>query len=104
MSFHVLIASKGSGSILEAMRVEVPMIVVPNEDLLDNHQIELAQELSKQGYVVHGRLEALSEALEKLETLRASKRRWPPTNGDGAARADEGHLGNVMDDEMGFVD
>lgn len=48
---------KGSGSILDALRIAVPIIVVPNPDLLDNHQVELAEELARQGYVVHGRLE-----------------------------------------------
>lgn len=46
----------GSGSILEAMRIEVPVIVVPNTDLLDNHQVELAEVLAEQNYVVHGSL------------------------------------------------
>lgn len=48
---------KGSGSILDALRISVPLIVVPNPSLLDNHQVELAEELAKQGYVVHGHLE-----------------------------------------------
>ena len=49
--------SLGSGSILDALRIGVPLIVVPNPDLLDNHQVELAEELATQGYVIHGRLE-----------------------------------------------
>lgn len=48
--------ASGSGSILEALRTSVPLVVVPNPDLLDNHQDELAEELAKQGYVVHGKL------------------------------------------------
>ena len=47
----------GSGSILDALRIAVPLIVVPNPALLDNHQEELAAELATQGYVVHGQLE-----------------------------------------------
>ena len=47
----------GSGSILEALRIGVPLIVVPNPELLDNHQVELAEALAAQGYVVHGSLE-----------------------------------------------
>ena len=47
----------GSGSILDALRISVPLIVVPNPTLLDNHQVELAEELAAQGYVVHGHLE-----------------------------------------------
>lgn len=48
--------SLGSGSILDAMRIEVPVVVVPNADLLDNHQVELAEVLAEQNYVVHGNL------------------------------------------------
>jgi beta-1,4-N-acetylglucosaminyltransferase len=47
----------GSGSILDALRLNIPAIVVPNPSLLDNHQVELAEELASQGYVVHGKLE-----------------------------------------------
>ena len=39
------------------MRLDLPIIVVPNPALLDNHQVELAEELEKQGYVTYGRLE-----------------------------------------------
>ena len=46
----------GSGSILEALRIGVPLIVVPNTDLLHNHQVELAEELAKQDYVIYGKL------------------------------------------------
>jgi len=41
----------GSGTILDAMRFQLPLIVVPNLSLLDNHQKELADELARQGYV-----------------------------------------------------
>lgn len=41
----------GSGTILDAMRLGLTMIVVPNSSLLDNHQEELADELESQGYV-----------------------------------------------------
>ena len=51
------LTSKGSGSILDALRIAVPLIVVPNPSLLDNHQVELAEELAAQGYVIHGHLE-----------------------------------------------
>ena len=46
----------GSGTILDGLRFEIPLIVVPNTDLLHNHQVELAEELAKQNYVVHGKL------------------------------------------------
>lgn len=49
--------SIGAGTVLDAMRLDVPIIVVPNTSLLDNHQAELAGELERQGYVTYGRLE-----------------------------------------------
>lgn len=36
------------------MRLNVPLIVVPNPALLDNHQEELADELERQHYVTKG--------------------------------------------------
>ena len=45
---HVIL---GAGTILDVMRMGVPLIVVPNPRLLDNHQEELARELVRQGYV-----------------------------------------------------
>jgi UDP-N-acetylglucosamine transferase subunit ALG13 len=44
--------SPGSGSILAGLRLGVPLLVVPNQSLKDNHQEELANELQRQGYVV----------------------------------------------------
>ena len=49
----------GSGSILDALRISAPLIVVPNSTLLDNHQVELAEEMAAQGYAVHGHLECV---------------------------------------------
>lgn len=51
---NMLMTSSGAGSILDAMRLCCSIIVVPNESLLDNHQVELAAELEKQGYVIRG--------------------------------------------------
>ena len=53
----VVVSHAGSGSVLDAMRYGVPCVVVPNPDLLHNHQLELARELARLQYVVHGRLE-----------------------------------------------
>jgi beta-1,4-N-acetylglucosaminyltransferase len=95
----LLTCISGSGSILDALRTGVPVIVVPNETLLDNHQVELAEALAEQEYVVHGRLAQLPQALADAEKLRQRSLEWPPVN-SGPQRG----LKGIMDDEMGFLD
>ncbi|KIX00643.1 uncharacterized protein Z518_09708 [Rhinocladiella mackenziei CBS 650.93] len=53
----VVISHAGSGSILDVLRLGIPLIVVPNTDLLHNHQVELAEILAEQDYLVRGKLE-----------------------------------------------
>lgn len=48
---------KGTGTILAAHRMSIPIVVVPNPSLLDNHQVELAEALAASGQVIYGRLE-----------------------------------------------
>jgi beta-1,4-N-acetylglucosaminyltransferase len=90
----------GSGTILDALRVAVPLIVVPNEELLDNHQIELAEALAEHGYVVHGRLTELTAAIFAAEDLRIRQQSWPPLNSGPAAKG----LRDVIDEELGRLD
>jgi len=90
---------KGSGTILDALRTGVPIIVVPNETLLDNHQVELAEELASQEYVIYGRLPNLAQALQDAEVLRAKQKSWPPINSGPAVS-----LKAILDEEMGFFD
>lgn len=49
----------GTGSILDGLRAGLPLVVVPNPSLADNHQQELAEALAKQGYVIVGKLESV---------------------------------------------
>lgn len=48
---HEVDRHTGSGSILDALRLNKLLIVVPNPTLLDNHQIELAEALEQRGYL-----------------------------------------------------
>lgn len=76
----------------------LPIVVVPNTQLLNDHQTEMAKHLSKEGYAImsSGRqvnltyagkmpiltrhsTEDLKEAIHKLELLwEENKTRWPP--------------------------
>jgi len=96
----------------------LPTVVVPNPDLLDNHQLELAEVLAEQNYVVHGKLEyaistlhgidrtltrasKLSEALPQVEVLRSKMKQWPPVVGTNEKTPRQA-LAHVMDDELGY--
>lgn len=40
----------GTGTILDAWKLGIPLVVVPNTSLLDDHQTEMAKHLAKEGY------------------------------------------------------
>lgn len=50
-----VISHAGAGSLLEGLRLARKMLVVVNEQLMDNHQIELGEVMSKRGYVLLAR-------------------------------------------------
>jgi len=97
----------GAGTILDGLRLSVPLVVVPNPSLLDNHQDELAEELARQGYVVHGKIDSpkgLEEAVAQSEARRTTQTAaWPPVNKGGAPEAATRGMAGVMDEEMGFL-
>lgn len=38
------------------MRLYIPLVVVPNPDLAENHQVQLAKKLEELEYIVYGKL------------------------------------------------
>lgn len=39
---------------MDALKINTRVIAVPNTDLMGNHQMELAEEFAKQGWLIHG--------------------------------------------------
>ncbi|EWZ37610.1 glycosyltransferase family 28 C-terminal domain-containing protein [Fusarium oxysporum Fo47] len=93
----LVISHAGTGTILDAWKMGLPLIVVPNIQLLNDHQTEMAKYLSKEGYAImsSGRYvnlylqpslllildsaEDLEEAIHKVGLLwEENKTRWPP--------------------------
>ena len=50
----LIISHAGAGTILEVLRMGKRLVIVPNQALMDNHQVELAEELDRLGYCVCG--------------------------------------------------
>ena len=96
----------------------MPLVVVPNTDLLHNHQVELAEILEEQEFVVYGKLEYetvasqtsasltrdlrsnLSSSISQVEALRLKMKQWPPLR-SGEEKYEHG-LADVMAEEMGW--
>ncbi|KAJ5544726.1 hypothetical protein N7461_007030 [Penicillium sp. DV-2018c] len=91
----LIICHAGTGTILAGLRMGVPMIVVPNPDLADNHQQELADVLAEDNYVVSCSVDNVGSAIGRAESQKAEV---------FFSRAKDGNLSKHLSDEMGFLD
>ncbi|CAI9113172.1 OLC1v1013730C1 [Oldenlandia corymbosa var. corymbosa] len=66
-SASLVISHAGSGSIFETLRLQKPLIVVVNEDLMDNHQSELAEELAERKHLYCARPQTLHQTIAAME-------------------------------------
>ncbi|KAJ8121575.1 hypothetical protein O1611_g10067 [Lasiodiplodia mahajangana] len=79
----VVISHAGSGSIIEALQFDGLLVAVPNPELMDNHQVEIAEEMASQGYLIHGTLGSLKDAVKNVDDTVL--RKWPPGPSPGSA-------------------
>ncbi|KAH0902643.1 hypothetical protein HID58_042146 [Brassica napus] len=93
-SASLVISHAGSGSIFETLKLGKPLIVVVNEDLMDNHQCELAEELEERKHLYCARPHSLNQTLTKMEL--DSLVRYTPGDGTPVAR--------IIDRFLGFPD
>lgn len=98
----LVISHAGSGTILAALRYQIPLVVVPNTELLDNHQEELAVAMERQNYLVKGDVENLTPALIKSEEFRVKMSQFPPIT-SGKHRETKSFAA-IMDETVGFLD
>ncbi|XP_063984801.1 UDP-N-acetylglucosamine transferase subunit ALG13 homolog [Diachasmimorpha longicaudata] len=66
-SADLVISHAGAGSCLEALEARKHLIVVTNELLMDNHQLELAEQLGKDNHLYHCTCGDLLETLRVMD-------------------------------------
>ncbi|KAI4658207.1 uncharacterized protein J4E79_007189 [Alternaria viburni] len=98
----LVISHAGSGSILEALRYQIPLIVVPNTGLLDNHQEELAVAMERNNYLVRGDVKNLASAIKKSDEFRLKMSQFPPMT-SGKHRETKSFAA-IMDETTGYMD
>ncbi|KAJ5349770.1 hypothetical protein N7541_007497 [Penicillium brevicompactum] len=91
----LVICHAGSGTVLAGLRLGVPLIVVPNTELADNHQQELADILEQDNYAVSSTVHDLPKAIAQAELQKSEV---------SSMRSGKNTLSQNMSDEMGFLD
>lgn len=74
----LVISHAGSGSIMESLEAGKKLIVVVNEDLMDNHQLELAEKMFDEGYLLYTKCQGLREMIEKINEEDFSMLEYSP--------------------------
>jgi beta-1,4-N-acetylglucosaminyltransferase len=69
-SSSLIISHAGAGSIVEALRLRLPLLVVVNEALMDNHQLQLARALACRRYLWMAQVSNILQVLNQLKTER----------------------------------
>ena len=68
LNADLIISHAGSGSVMESLEANKKLIVVVNETLMDNHQLELAEKMFEEGYLVYTTCDGLREKIELINS------------------------------------
>ncbi|CAK9783995.1 glycosyl transferase [Cutaneotrichosporon oleaginosum] len=88
-----VVSHAGSGSILAALRMPRPLLVVPNDALMDDHQQELAEALKEGGYLSVSDVDQLAAGVQEM--FGTQHKPFPPAKPERFAA--------ILDETAGFV-
>ncbi|XP_069104889.1 UDP-N-acetylglucosamine transferase subunit ALG13-like isoform X1 [Argopecten irradians] len=91
-SADLVISHAGAGSCLETLEAGKPLLVVINNDLMGNHQLELAKQLHQDGHIYYCDCGTLLQTIQEID-IDSLK---PFNKGDPAK------FGAFLDNKMGF--
>lgn len=63
----LVISHAGAGSCLESLEANKPLLVVVNEDLMDNHQLELAEQLQIDSHLYYCTCDTIVSTLNMVD-------------------------------------
>lgn len=95
----LVISHAGAGTILEAMKANVPTIVVPNGKLMANHQLELAIGLAKRGHLLCANPDQLLTLMKRLDVDWTKFVPMPALNGEAFCNVTKGFFHQEKQDE-----
>eukprot|EP00397_Hematodinium_sp_SG-2012_P052992 GEMP01063002.1.p1 GENE.GEMP01063002.1~~GEMP01063002.1.p1 ORF type:complete len:164 (+),score=39.83 GEMP01063002.1:194-685(+) len=71
----LIISHAGAGSVMESLRMKKALIIVVNRELMDNHQVELAEEMERNKFALLAYPETLVDTIKKADL--SSLREYP---------------------------
>ncbi|XP_012276307.1 UDP-N-acetylglucosamine transferase subunit ALG13 homolog [Orussus abietinus] len=91
-SADLIISHAGAGTCIEALEAHKPLIVVTNELLMDNHQLELAEQLYREGRLYYCTCDTLLDLIQTMDTSKL----------DSTFIDNSKNIANFIDKIMGF--
>lgn len=88
----LVIGHGGAGTVSDVLDLGKPLLVIPNETLMDNHQIELGDFLQEEQYAFSSRLKDAHSILSNVK--RGGLRKFPSKNTE--------KFGEVLENLMDF--
>lgn len=69
----LIISHAGTGSIIDCLHLNKPLIVIVNDKLMDNHQLEIAQQFTKLNYCIYYSIKELEQYVNNNDNNKDSR-------------------------------